>query len=97
MLQSDQNKNCKYYQYYLENANFSKLSGKGHKAKGQILKQSNGSLWNEFSGILLFCMIFTGFTIARTLTYSHYVIYLLIKLLSELNYFQIQKRFTSRI
>ena len=67
MLQSDQNKNCKYYQYYLENANFSKLSGKGRKDKGQILKHSNGSLWNEFSGILLFCVIFTGFTIARTL------------------------------
>ena len=67
MLQSDQNKNFKYYQYYLENANFSKLSGKGRKDKGQILKHSNGSLLNEFSGILLFCVIFIGFTTARTL------------------------------
>ena len=68
--QSDQIKTRKYYRYCLENANFSKFSGKGHKAKDQILKLSNASLWNEYSGILLFLVIFYGFTRARTLMHT---------------------------
>ena len=66
-LQSDQLKTRKFYKYFSENADFSKLSGKGQKTKGQILKHSNDSLWNELSGILLFYVIFNGFTRPRTL------------------------------
>ena len=71
--QSDQIKTRKYFRYCLENANFSKFSGKGHKTKGQILKLSNASFWDEYSGILLFSMLFYGFTRARTLVYIHYI------------------------
>ena len=66
-LQSDQLKTHKFYKYFSENADFSKLSGKVRKTKGQILKHSNDSLWNELAGILLSYMIFNGFTGPRTL------------------------------
>ena len=68
--QSYQIKPRKYYRYSLEKANFSKSSGKGPKVKGQILKLSNASLWNEYSGILLFLVIFHGFSGPRTLMFT---------------------------
>ena len=64
---SYQNKTCKYYRYSLEKAKFSKSSGQGPKVKGQILKLSKASLWNEHSGILLFYMKFDLFYPTRTL------------------------------
>ena len=65
--QSDQLKTCKYYRYSLENAKYSKLNGKGHKTKGQVLKLSNGSLWTTSSGILAFTNISVIYCTPRTL------------------------------
>ena len=66
--QSDQLKTRKFYKYFSENADFSKLSGKGRKTKGQILKHSNDSLWTKPSEILAFTAMFRIYCIPRTLS-----------------------------
>ena len=60
---------CDNGQKFTKNTRISKLNGKGHKAKGQILKLSNGSLWNEYLGILLFLTMQYLYCAPRTLMY----------------------------
>ena len=66
--QSDQLKNCKFYEILSEYANFSTSSGKGHKTKGQILQHLYGSLWTKLSDFLAFTVMSSTYCIARTLT-----------------------------
>ena len=63
-IQSNQLKNCKFYENVSEYANFSTSSGKGHKDKGQIQNiprdikfKKNFNL--QFNFIILYFFLFT--------------------------------------
>ena len=64
---------CDNSQKFTKNTRISKLNGKGHKAKGRILKLSNGSLWNEYLGILLFLAMQYLYCAPRTLSCTHII------------------------